>query len=196
MLRIAVFASGNGTNAENLITYFQKSDLARIVLVLSNNKDAKVLDRAKRLNVNTLDFTREEFYKTNDIVDTILKKVDFVILAGFLWRIPESLIEMFPNRIVNIHPALLPKYGGKGMYGMRVHEAVKDNCEKETGISIHYVNEQYDEGGIIFQKKITISPQDSPEQIAGRIHKLEYKYFPIVIGNLLRADFKLDRVNI
>ncbi len=192
MLRIAIFASGNGTNAENIISYFQDSNIARVVLVLSNNKDAKVLDRAKHLNVNTLSFSRNELYQSSKLIELLRTKADFIVLAGFLWRIPEVLIQEFPNKIINIHPALLPKYGGKGMYGMRVHEAVKENNDKETGISIHYVNDKYDEGNIIFQKSIAISTKDLPEQIAKKIHKLEYKYFPIVIENLLITDFEID----
>ena len=150
MLRIAIFASGNGTNAENIIRFFQDSKLARVVLVLSNNKDAKVLKRSKHLNVNALDFSRNDLYKSNKLIGLLKNKVDFIVLAGFLWRIPEVLINEFPNKIINIHPALLPKYGGKGMYGMRVHETVKENNEKETGISIHYVNDKYDEGNIVY----------------------------------------------
>ena len=192
MLRIAIFASGNGTNAENIISYFQNSNLARVVLVLSNNKDAKVLKRAEHLNVPVLYFSRNELYVSSKLITLLQNQADLLILAGFMWRIPAVLIQEFPNKIINIHPALLPKYGGKGMYGMHVHKAVKENNEKETGISIHYVNEKYDEGAIIFQKKIPISPTDSPEQIAAKIHKLEYKYFPIVIENLLSADFKIN----
>ena len=192
MLRIAIFASGNGTNAENIISYFQNSNLARVVLVLSNNKNAKVLKRAKHLNVSVLYFSRNELYASSKLITLLQNQADLLVLAGFMWRIPAVLIQEFPNKIINIHPALLPKYGGKGMYGMHVHNAVKENNEKETGISIHYVNEKYDEGAIIFQKKVPISPTDSPEQIAAKIHKLEYKYFPIVIENLLNTDFKID----
>ncbi len=192
MLRIAIFASGNGTNAENIISYFQNSNLARVVLVLSNNKNAKVLKRAKHLNVSVLYFSRNELYASSKLITLLQNQADLLVLAGFMLRIPAVLIQEFPNKIINIHPALLPKYGGKGMYGMHVHNAVKENNEKETGISIHYVNEKYDEGAIIFQKKVPISPTDSPEQIATKIHKLEYKYFPIVIENLLNTDFKID----
>jgi len=190
MTRIAIFASGSGTNAENLIKYFKKSDLARITLVLSNNRDAQVLQRAKNLHVKSIFFTKEELYESLVILEILKENVDFLVLAGFLWRIPKSLIEAFPNRIVNIHPALLPKYGGKGMYGMRVHKAIKENNEKESGITIHFVNEKYDEGNIIFQKKISISPEATAYDIANSIHKLEYKYFPIVVENLLKSDYK------
>lgn len=195
MTKLAIFASGSGTNAENLIKHFKNSQLANITLVLSNNKNAQVLQRAKKHDVKTLIFSRKELYETDYIVEILKEKADFIILAGFLWRIPRSLIEAYPDGIVNIHPALLPKYGGKGMYGMRVHETVKENGEKESGISVHYVNERYDEGNIICQKKISIIPEDSPNDIAAKIHQLEYKYFPIVIENLLRSDNKLDRMD-
>ena len=135
-------------------------------------------------------FIKEELYESSIILEILKENADFLVLAGFLWRIPKSLIEAFPDRIVNIHPALLPKYGGKGMYGMRVHEAIKENNEKETGITIHFVNEKYDEGNIIFQKKIAISSEATAYEIANNIHKLEYKYFPIVIENLLKSDYK------
>ncbi|HIP47649.1 MAG TPA: phosphoribosylglycinamide formyltransferase [Lutibacter sp.] len=185
MIRIAVFASGNGTNAENIIKYFAKSTKAKVVLVLSNNKDAKVLDRAKHLNVRSLCFSKKDLNNSDKLNKLLLKEVDFIVLAGFLLKIPNSLIHLFPKKIINIHPALLPKYGGKGMFGMHVHQAVKDNNEKETGITIHYVNENYDEGAIIFQKKIAVSHADSPLSIANKIHKLEYEFFPIIINKLL-----------
>ncbi len=188
MTRIAIFASGSGTNAENLIKYFKNSQIVRIALVLSNNKNAKVFQRAAQHGVQTLLFSRNELYETDSIVTILKESVDFIVLAGFLWRIPSSLINAFPDKIINIHPALLPKYGGKGMYGMYVHESVKRNKEKETGITIHYVNEKYDDGNIIFQEKTPILPEDTPEDIAGKIHKLEYQYFPVVIENLLSAD--------
>lgn len=196
MTKLAIFASGSGTNAENLINYFKNSQLANITLVLTNNKNAKVLQRAKKHDIKTLAFSKKELYETDYIVEILKEKADFIILAGFLWRIPTSIIEVFPNRIVNIHPALLPKYGGKGMYGMRVHETIKENGEKESGITIHYVNERYDEGNIIFQKKIAIGSKDLPNDIATKIHKLEYKYFPIVVENLLKSDYKLDTMDL
>ena len=186
MLRIAVFASGNGTNAENIIRYFRDSSIARVVLVLSNNKDAKVLDRAKNLGVEAIDFDKSEIYESDELLRLLELQADFIVLAGFLWRIPLSIINSFPNKIINIHPALLPKYGGQGMYGMRVHQAVKDNKESETGITIHYVNENYDEGSIIFRKTIQINSNDSPEQIAQQVHNMEYEYFPKIINDLLR----------
>jgi phosphoribosylglycinamide formyltransferase-1 len=188
MLRIAIFASGNGTNAENIIKYFQNSTLARVVLVLTNKKDAKVLDRAKRLNIKTFYFGRKEFYDDNQIADLLKNEADLLVLAGFLWKVPENIINLFPKKIINIHPALLPKYGGKGMFGMHVHQSVKDNNDLETGITIHYVNKNYDEGAVIFQKKITLKPIDSVKVIAEKVHQLEYIYFPKVIENILSND--------
>lgn len=189
MIRIAVFASGNGTNAKNLITFFSKSAKARVVLVLSNNKDAKVLEKAKILNVNTMLFNKKDLYTSSKLLNIVKEQIDFIVLAGFLWKIPNTFIKLFPNKIVNIHPALLPKYGGKGMYGMYVHKAVKDNEETETGITIHFVNENYDEGAVIFQKKIAVIRSDTAVEIANKIHTLEQKYFPIVIDSLLETDF-------
>ena len=187
--RIVIFASGSGTNAQNIIEYFKNKDFARVTLVLSNKKDARVLDRAKNLGVSTFCFTREELLHSQK-VHRILKKErpDLIVLAGFLLKFPKSILEQFPNRVINIHPALLPKYGGKGMYGMRVHEAVIENCEKETGITIHYVNENYDEGVVVFQKSIAVLNNDTPETIARKIHRLEYEYFPKVIENLLEKQ--------
>jgi phosphoribosylglycinamide formyltransferase 1 len=180
--RIAIFASGTGTNAENIIHYFQKTKTAEVVLVLSNKPDALVLAKAEKLGVETLVFTKKEFYETEKIIDFLQNKnTDWVVLAGFLWLIPENLIQKFPNQIINIHPALLPKYGGKGMYGMNVHTAIWNAKEPETGITIHLVNPEYDKGEILFQTKTTLSPTDTPEQIAHKIHDLEQKYFPEVI---------------
>jgi phosphoribosylglycinamide formyltransferase 1 len=187
MKRIAIFASGSGTNAKNIIEHFANKDVAVIKLVLSNVKDAYVLERAKKLHVPTLVFTREEFYHSDKIQQILSDdKIDFIVLAGFLWLLPASLIKLFPNRIINIHPALLPKYGGKGMYGHHVHKAVINNHEKESGITIHYVNENYDEGSIIFQAKCPIEPSDTPDSLAERIHELEHKHFPSVIEEVLK----------
>lgn len=189
MKRIVVFASGSGTNAQNIIEYFQKSDFAKVTLVLSNKKNAKVLERAKKLNVPSFSFTKEELCDSNKIV-TILKNEapDIVILAGFLLKFPESILNEFPNKVINIHPALLPKYGGKGMYGMHVHESVVANNEIETGITIHYVNENYDEGAIIFQKSFQLSENETAETVAHKIHKLEYEFFPKVIEYVLITE--------
>ncbi len=187
--RIVIFASGNGTNAENIIRYFQGTEMAEVVLVLSNRKDALVLERAKNLNVHTRYFTKNELFLEDTILG-ILKnsKPDLIVLAGFLLKFPDKLIEEFPHKIINIHPALLPKYGGKGMYGSVVHQSVVMNKESETGISIHYVNENYDEGSIIFQKKVAITEIDTPETVAAKVHQLEYEWFPKVIENLLRSS--------
>ena len=185
MIRIAVFASGNGTNAQNIIEYFQASSIAKVVLVLSNNKNAKVFERAKLLNVKAKYFSKKKLNKFNNKNNSLLKNVDFIVLAGFLLHIPVDIINQFQNKIVNIHPALLPKYGGKGMYGMHVHQAVKDNNETKTGITIHYVNEKYDEGDIIFQKSTMISSKDTPLDIANKVHQLEQTYFPRIINDLL-----------
>lgn len=186
MKRIVIFASGSGTNAENLIRFFQNNDNVEVIQVLTNNPYAKVLDRAKRLSISALSFNRIAFSNTNHVLD-ILKhqKPDLIVLAGFLWKIPESFIKAFPNKIINIHPALLPKFGGKGMYGMHVHEAVISSKEKETGITIHYVNENYDEGATIFQAKCEVFSSDSANDVAAKIHDLEMEHFPRVVNSLL-----------
>lgn len=186
MKRIVLFASGSGSNVENIAQYFRANPEVSICCVLSNKKDAKVFERCSRLNLNALYFNRHSFYGS-DCVLNILKSLspDLIVLAGFLWKIPDKLINHYPHKIINIHPALLPKYGGKGMYGMHVHEAVKNNHETETGISIHYVNGNYDEGAIIKQAKVGLDPTDSPEMIADKVHRLEYEYFPKVIEQVL-----------
>ena len=186
MKRIVIFASGSGTNAENLIKFFQNSDKASVIQVLTNNPHAKVLERCKTLKVSALSFNRVAFSKSNDVLN-ILKasQPDLIILAGFLWKFPEFILNAFEGRVINIHPALLPKYGGKGMYGMHVHNAVVANKEPETGITIHYVNENYDEGAIIFQAKCPVLTSDSAEDVAAKIHELEMEYFPKVVNQLL-----------
>lgn len=186
MKRIVIFASGGGTNAENLIKFFQNSDNATVIQVLTNNPHAKVLDRCKKLKVSALSFNRTAFTETEDVINILrAAKPDLIILAGFLWKFPEHILKEFDNKVINVHPALLPKFGGKGMYGMHVHEAVVKNKETETGITIHYVNEQYDEGAIIFQAKCDVVPTDSPKNVAEKIHKLEMKHFPEVVEKLL-----------
>jgi phosphoribosylglycinamide formyltransferase-1 len=188
MKRIVIFASGSGTNAENLIKFFHNRENASVIQVLSNNPHAKVLDRCKKLKVSALSFNKIAFTETNDVLQ-ILKnsRPDLIVLAGFLWKFPEKILAHFPNKVINIHPALLPKYGGKGMYGMHVHQAVINNKEKETGITIHYVNDQYDEGAIIFQAKCNIQTGDTAEDVAKKIHILEMKYFPEVVNSLLNG---------
>jgi len=182
--RIALFASGSGTNAQNIIEYFSDNKDVIIDSILTNNPNAFVLDRAGRFGIETLVFTREEFKNTDKIVNYLLSRgVDLIVLAGFLWLIPENLIQNF--RIVNIHPALLPKYGGKGMYGIHVHQAVVDNKDKESGITIHYVNESYDEGTIIFQAVCNVLPTDTADDVALKVHQLEYRYFPQIIHKVL-----------
>lgn len=185
MKRIVILASGSGTNAENIIKYLEKNDAVSVSLVLSNKKDAKVLERAKKLAVECGSFDRNLFGDVNGLLKILKERADYIILAGFLWKIPQFIIDAFPNKIINIHPALLPKYGGKGMYGMRVHNAVVENGDKETGITIHLVNENYDEGAILFQKKVAISSTDTPENVAKKIHLLEYEYFPQIIEKVI-----------
>ena len=188
MKRVIILASGAGSNAENIINYFQNSTEISVVKVLCNKKEAGVFKRCKKLNKDCEWFSREDFFKKNTILDKLIEQTDFIVLAGFLWKIPEAIVKAFPNRIINIHPALLPNYGGKGMYGMRVHQAVKNNCDKETGITIHYVNEHYDKGAIIFQIKTKLEISDSPEDIAQKIHTLEYEYFPKIIEKTILKD--------
>ncbi|MFO7933287.1 MAG: phosphoribosylglycinamide formyltransferase [Bacteroidales bacterium] len=189
MKRIAIFASGSGTNAENLIRYFRTSPSGRVSLVLSNKPDARVIERARSLDVQTMVFNREQLYETGEVLKALKDNgIDFIVLAGFLWLIPHSVLEAYDGRIVNIHPALLPRYGGKGMYGRRVHEAVIASGDRESGISIHYVNPRYDEGDIIFQARCPVEPEDTPETLAEKIHALEYEHYPRVVEQLLEGS--------
>ena len=186
MKRIVIFASGSGTNAENIIKFFHNRENASVILVLTNNPHAKVLDRAKKHKVSALSFNRVAFTNTPDVLNIVkAAKPDLIILAGFLWKFPESILLAFPNKVINVHPALLPKFGGKGMYGINVHNAVVANKETETGITIHYVNENYDEGAIIFQAKCDVAPTDSATDVAAKIHELEMEHFPQVVDKLL-----------
>jgi len=190
MKKIVVFASGSGTNAENIIKYFAQTEIAKVVSVFTNNADAKVIERAKNHQIPVEIFSKNELLERN-----VLQKIqkidpDLIVLAGFLLKFPENIIEQYPNKIINIHPALLPKYGGKGMYGMHIHRAIVNNKEIETGISIHYVNENYDEGGIIFQQNIALTDQDTPETVAEKIHELEQKHFPEIIHKILEENSK------
>ena len=187
MKRIVIFASGSGSNAENLIKFFQNSENAKVTLVVTNNPYAKVLDRCKLLKISALSFNRSAFLDS-DVVLNVLKaeKPNLIILAGFLWKFPEVILKEFPKRVINLHPALLPKFGGKGMFGMNVHKAVIDQKETETGITIHYVNEHYDEGAIIFQVTCKVEKTDTSDDVAEKIHKLEMKHFPIVVEKLLK----------
>ena len=184
MKRIALFASGSGSNAENIIHYFQDSDELEFPFIISNRSDAFVHERAKHLNVPSYTF-KKECFENGEVLNFLKdKNIDLIVLAGFLLKIPENLIKAYPDRIINIHPALLPKFGGKGMYGSFVHEAVVASGEKESGITIHYVNENYDEGKVIFQAKCPVLPTDSPDVVAAKVHALEYEHFPRVIGEI------------
>ena len=187
-MNIAIFASGSGTNAENISKYFQKSASIKVKLVISNKSDAYVLQRAKNLNIDSLYMNKEELADKNYLIDVLKdNKIDLIVLAGYLKLIPAFLIEAFPNRIINIHPALLPKFGGKGMYGMHVHRAVVEKQEAETGITVHYVNAKYDEGNIIAQFKCVLDKSDTPENVADKIHILEMENFPQTIENLIET---------
>jgi len=189
MQRLALFASGNGSNAQRIIEYFSGHPTITINLILCNKPDAFVLNRAEKLGIPAMIFTRTLFYQTDLVLETLKSyHIDFLILAGFLWLIPKNLLSAFPGRIINIHPALLPKYGGKGMYGMKVHETVIAAGDPVSGITIHYVDENYDEGRIIFQTKCVISERDSSESLAAKIHALEYRYFPEIIEQVVTND--------
>jgi phosphoribosylglycinamide formyltransferase 1 len=184
---IAIFASGSGSNAENISRFFSRHSTIDVRLFLTNKPDAPVTDRAKKLGIPCYIFNREDFYGSEKIVrELAIYNIDLVVLAGFLWLIPSNLIRNYPKRIVNIHPALLPKYGGKGMYGSRVHQSVIDNHEKESGITIHFVNEEYDAGDIIFQAKCTVESNDNADSLAHKVHELEYRHFPEVIENVVK----------
>lgn len=186
MKRIAIFASGSGSNAEKISAYFSDRTDVEVTLILTNNPQAGVIARARKLHIPVLVFDRKTFYESERILD-ILKNnnIDLVVLAGFMMLIPTYLVDGFENKIINIHPALLPKYGGKGMYGSFVHEAVVAAGEKESGITIHFVNEHYDEGNIIFQTSCEVLPGDTPDDVATKIHVLEHTHFPQVIDQLI-----------
>ncbi len=182
---IAIFASGSGTNAQRIIEYYSGNQEIKVECLLSNNPGAYALSRAAGLGIETKVFSRDQLYHTTEIKDYLIeKKTDLVVLAGFLWLIPEDLIRTFP--IINIHPALLPQYGGKSMYGHHVHEAVIRNGEKYSGITIHYVNEKYDDGAIIFQARCCVEPNDTPDTLAAKIHLLEYAHYPRIVGEVIR----------
>lgn len=189
MKKIVIFASGSGTNAENIIKHFKAGDKGIVVAVFTNNPKAKVIERAENLQIPTEIFTKEELIIGKALQKLKVIQPDLIVLAGFLLKLPESIIETYPNKIINIHPALLPKYGGKGMYGMNVHNSVVENKEKETGITIHYVNENYDEGNVIFQKTVPLSGNETPEEVADKIHELEQKYFPSIVEEVLNSKF-------
>jgi len=186
MKRIAIFCSGSGTNAEVIMRHFQNHPSIKVIRLLANKPGIKALDRAATFGVPTTVFDRDTFYNTSEI-ETLLQSnsIDFVVLSGFLWKVPEKMVALWPNSIINIHPALLPKYGGKGMYGMHVHDAVVANKETESGISIHLVNKQYDEGHLLFQAKCAVLPTDTSLLLAQKIHQLEYAHFSEVIENYI-----------
>ncbi|KYG83811.1 phosphoribosylglycinamide formyltransferase [Roseivirga echinicomitans] len=188
--RIAVFASGSGTNAQKIFEYFENHEEVEVVLLLCNKKIAGVLERARNFSIPTFTFSRKEFYETQLVLNALREhQVDVIVLAGFMWLVPEYLVQAFSDKIVNIHPALLPKFGGKGMYGMHVHEAVKAAGEKETGITIHLVNQQYDEGSILAQFSCNLSTNDAPEEIARKVQVLEHENYAKVIENLVLNKF-------
>lgn len=180
--RLAIFASGSGTNAEEIMKFFGDHETIEVAVLLSNTHDAYALERAAKFKVPSSVFNRKQFRETDEVLEVLKqKRVTHVILAGFLWLIPENLLKAYPGKIVNIHPALLPKHGGKGMYGMRVHEAVKASGDRETGVTIHLVNDHYDEGEVLAQKSVAVEPKDTAYDIAEKVHKLEYQFYPAVI---------------
>jgi phosphoribosylglycinamide formyltransferase 1 len=186
MHRIAIFASGSGSNAENIAQFFAGSELAAVELILTNNPEAGVTERAVRLGIPCEIFNRYQFYDSDHIPKILTQyKISFLVLAGFLWLVPQNILKIWSGRIVNIHPALLPKYGGKGMYGMNVHNAVYQNGDRESGITIHFVNARYDEGNQLFQAVCDLDEYDTPDSIAMKVHVLEYQYYPQVIKELL-----------
>ena len=186
MKKIAIFASGSGSNAENIIQYFAQKPQFCVKSVFCNVPDAYVLERAKKYRIPSFVFNREEFRNPDKVFRQLQEQeIDFIVLAGFLWLMPSFITAAWPNKIVNIHPALLPAYGGKGMYGHHVHEAVIAAGEKESGITIHYVNDHYDQGAIIFQPKCPVLPTDTPDDLAARVHELEYRYFPQIIAETI-----------
>jgi len=187
MKRIAIFASGSGTNAQKIIEYFSASKDVVVDSLWSNNENAYALIRAEKLGIETFTFDSDEFYRSNEILDRLYDhRIDIIVLAGFLWLVPRNLTELFT--VINIHPALLPKYGGKGMYGANVHKAVLASKDKESGITIHQVNQDYDKGKIIFQATCPIMPKDTPETLAARIHELEHQHYPRVIEEVLLSE--------
>jgi phosphoribosylglycinamide formyltransferase-1 len=189
MEKLAVFASGNGSNAQRIAEYFEKSNKTQISLIASNNKNAYVLERARNLKIPSFVFHRNDLYNSDKVLKKLIHfDIDWIILAGFLWLIPVTILAKYNKRIINIHPALLPKYGGKGMYGDKVHKAVIENQEEVSGITIHYVNDRYDEGQIIYQARCKVETDDTPETLAKKIHQLEYKHYPEIIERLVLKD--------
>ncbi|MCD6066880.1 MAG: purN [Bacteroidetes bacterium] len=187
MINIAVFASGEGTNAENLFNYFSTSTKVKIKLVVTNNENAGIVAKAEKYKKNLQIISRTSLNNyTDQLIDFLqTEKTDLIVLAGFLLKVPEKLVKAFPNRIINIHPALLPKFGGKGMYGMNVHKAVLEAGEKESGITVHFVDEEYDKGDVILQATCDISPDETRESLAAKVHQLEYDHFPKAVQKVV-----------
>jgi len=186
MKRIAIFASGSGSNAQRIAEYFSGKPEFSVVRIYCNKPEAYVLDRARRLKIPSLVFTADDFYRSDKVLQQLMEdQTNLIVLAGFLWLVPGNILTSFNCRIINIHPALLPKFGGKGMFGHHVHQAVIASGETESGITIHYVNEKYDEGDIIFQAKCPVEPDDTPESLAARIHELEHIHFPVIIEQVI-----------
>ena len=187
MKNIAVFASGNGTNAHQIMRYFAGDSKVKIRLVVTNNEKAAILNKCKQEGVPCFVFPKDNFVTPDALITFLIQNnIDYIVLAGFLLQIPRALIKEFPKKIINIHPALLPKFGGKGMYGSNVHKAVMEAGEKETGITIHYVNEQYDKGEIILQQKCAIAPEDTVESVALKVQQLEHEYYPETLNNIIK----------
>lgn len=190
MTKIAIFASGSGTNAENLIKSFQHTTI-RVSRVYCNNAKAGVIDRANRLNVPVTIFSKVDLWEQSTVIDSLCaEQIDFIVLAGFMMLLPQTIIDAYRNKIINIHPSLLPKYGGKGMFGQHVHEAVLANAEKESGITIHLVNEEYDSGKPLFQTTCAVEPNDTPDTLAARVHELEYRYYPKIVSEYIIDKMK------
>ena len=186
MKRIAIFASGSGSNAENIADYFKENENISVALIVSNKADAYVHERAKRLNITSVTYTKTDFEQTDKVLDCLKKnKIDFIVLAGFLLKVPANLLRAYPDKIINIHPALLPKHGGKGMYGDNVHKAVIADGDTKSGITIHYINERYDEGEIILQVECEVKKGDDYNDVAEKVHRLEYAYFPETVEKVV-----------
>lgn len=186
---IIIFASGTGSNAEAIIRYFNNNSSINIEAVFSNNAHAEALEKAQKMGVNRFVFNNNQLTNSSDVLKQLVQlSPNLVVLAGFLKKIPQNIIEAFPNKIINIHPALLPKYGGKGMYGQNIHRAVVQNQESESGISIHYVNKNYDEGGLIFQAKCSLSENETPESLSEKVRVLEHTHYPLIIEKILNND--------
>lgn len=186
---IAIFASGAGTNAQRIINFFKTSNALQVSLIICNNPTAGVMNIAKAEKIPSIVIEKEQFFKGNTYINALQEAhIDFIVLAGFLWKVPVPLINAFRNKVINIHPALLPKYGGKGMYGSKVHEAVLAAGEHETGITIHFVDEHYDNGDVIFQAKCPVLPTDTPHTLAQRVHELEYEHFAKVIEQTINGN--------